>query len=68
MAKDCSNVAVYDIKIDLVNGHGDFCNGCKRYFEERDLIITCSKIALGVGEGKLEGLTDEIGSKMHKAQ
>ncbi len=53
MAKDCSNAAVYDIKIDLLYGHGDFCAGCKRYFEERDLIVSCTTIDLGNGEGKL---------------
>lgn len=62
MARECSNSASFEVKLALVNGYGDFCKGCKRYFEEKDLIVSCSTIELGVGEGKLVNLpTDKKG-------
>lgn len=57
MARNCSNSASFEIKLALVNGYGDFCTGCKTYFEERDLIVSCSTIDLGVGEGKTVNLS-----------
>ncbi len=51
LARDCRNDAAYEIKIALVNGYGDFCANCKRYFEERNLIASCSTIDLGIGTG-----------------
>ncbi len=59
MSRRCNNAALYDIKLDLVKRSGYFCDNCKKYFEERDLIISCSTIALGVGEGKFESVEDE---------
>ncbi len=57
MARDCSNSASFEVKLALVNGYGDFCTGCKRYFEEKDLIVSCSTINLGNGEGKIVNLS-----------
>ncbi len=57
MARDCSNSASFEVKLAIVNRYGDFCKGCKRYFEEKDLIVSCSTINLGVGEGKIVNLS-----------
>ena len=57
MARGCSNSASFEVKLALVNRYGDFCKGCKRYFEERDLIVSCSTINLGIGEGKIVNLS-----------
>ena len=57
MARNCSNNASHELKLALVNRYGDFCPGCTRYFEERDLVVSCSSINLGVGEGKIVNLS-----------
>ena len=68
MAIGCSNVAKYDIKIDLVDRYGDFCAECKRYFEERNLIVSCTTIDLGIGDGTLvKLLTDEDDCRIENA-
>lgn len=59
MAKGCSNSASFEVKLAIVNRYGDFCKGCKRYFEEKDLMVSCSTIELGVGEGKLVNFSAE---------
>jgi hypothetical protein len=51
-ARGCKNAATYDIKLVLVRKSGNFCTSCKEYFEDRDLIISCSIINLGLTEGK----------------
>ncbi len=69
MSRNCSNNALYEVKLALVNRYGDFCTGCKRYFEEKDLIVSCSTIELGVGEGKIVKVpTDAKRTLEQKAQ
>ncbi len=60
MAIGCSNNASHEVKLALVNRYGDFCPDCTKYFEERELIVSCSTIDLGIGEGKIVKVpTDE---------
>lgn len=53
MARGCNNVATHDIKLAVVRRSGKFCTSCKEYFEDRDLIISCSIINLGKTAGKI---------------
>ena len=53
VARGCKNAATYNIKLVLVRRSGKFCNSCKEYFEDRDLIISCSIINLGLKEVKI---------------
>jgi hypothetical protein len=46
IARNCENNATCNIKLAIVNGSGDFCTFCSKYFEERDLVVSCSVINL----------------------
>lgn len=46
MARYCTNNATHVIKLIIVNKSGDFCALCSKYFEERDLVVSCSAINL----------------------
>ena len=46
ISRYCENNATCIIKLVIVNGSGDFCALCSKYFEERDLVVSCSAINL----------------------
>ena len=54
VSRGCKNAATHDIKLALVRRSGKFCTSCKEYFEDRDLIISCYIIDLGLREGKFQ--------------
>jgi hypothetical protein len=54
VSRGCKNAATHDIKLALVRRSGKFCTSCKEYFEDRDLIISCYIIDLGLTEGKFQ--------------
>ena len=53
-ARGCKNAATHDIKLAIIRKSGNFCTLCKEYFEDRDLVISCSIIDLRLTEGKFQ--------------
>ena len=50
--KGCNNLATYSLKIVIIKRTGDFCTTCKKDLEEKNLVISYSKIRLGFGKGE----------------